>query len=232
MKFSKLILASSLIALHTVAIAQSVVKKVITVNEGNPIIRTQDTYNYPKVTPRFVNSLAVPTLGYVDGANPNKAKVSLVGANGVTNRVRMALSKAGYTVLETKATDLNVTAPSTGSARVADAVANMNGQYANAAYVLVGTVTTSSNVHFDVLDHDSQAVKTSFDSSVSGVDLSTTKGVTAASDALGVDVVSKLKAAGIMPTNENPTVIGQDPKPPTTFVEPVPAAPAAMPLKK
>jgi hypothetical protein len=260
MKFSKLVLVTSLVAVQSFAFAQSTAtsaaKKVITINEGNPIVRTQDTYNFPKVTPRFINTMAVPTIGYVDGANTTSFKANVNDLTSLTSGVRQALAKNGYSVLETKATDMKIANASTSDARVADAVANMAGNYANAAFVLVGTVTNvseattdtsiygedkqlvnkgfKSTVHFDVVDHDSQKVVKSFDANGTGLDSTTAKGsnraavITSASNSLGADVVRKLKVAGINPNNSEIKVIGKDAPAPTTFMEPVPATSAPM----
>jgi hypothetical protein len=133
--------------------------------------------------------------------------------------------------------------------RASEAVGNMSGNYANAAYVLVGTVIKvseinsdtsiygedkklinkgfSSTVHFDVLDHDSKKVVKSFDARSTGFDTATAKGfnhaqvIKSASDSLGNDVVRRLKDAGINPNNDEIKVMGKDAPAPRTFMEPV-----------
>jgi hypothetical protein len=260
MKFSKLVLLSSFVAIQSLAISQTVTKKVVTVNEGNPIVRTQDNYNYPKVTPRFINTVAVPTIGFVTGANTSSFTANVNDLNSLTTGVRQALAKNGYSVLETKASDVKISNGSSADARMADAISNMNGNYANAAFVLVGTVTNvssqttdtsiygddtklvnkgfKSTVHFDVIDHDSLKAVKSFDAYGTGLDAADAKGfsraslVNSASSSLGADVVRKLKAAGINPNNSDIKVIGTDAPAPKTFMEAVPATPATTaPMK-
>ena len=248
MKLSRLSWVLSVAFLTATSFAQNTAPKQVIVNEGNPVIRLQDNYNIPQKTPRFINTIAVPQIGFVKGASQVKG-VSVNDLNAVTNGIRQALAKNGYSVLETKAMDKKVVDPSTPEARVQDAISDMNGNFANAAYVLVGTVMNvsevnsdnyiygedqklvnkgfSSKVRFDVIDHDSKKVVTSFDARGTGMDVSTAKGVNhnqlikSATDSLGFDVVKQLKNAGINPNNEDVKVMGRDAPAPRTFVEPL-----------
>jgi hypothetical protein len=236
------------VSFSTTVFAQSTAVPPKVINEGNPVIRMQDNYNIPKTTPRFINTIAVPQIGFVQGASQVKG-VSINDLNAVTTGVRQALAKNGYSVLETKAMDKKVVDASTPEARVQDAVSNMDGNFANAAYVLVGTVMNvsevnsdnyvygddqklvnkgfTSKVKFDVIDHDSKKVLTSFDARGTGMDIATAKGVNraqlikSATDSLGNDVVRHLKNAGLNPNNQDVKVLGKDAPPPRTFTEPV-----------
>lgn len=249
MSSRNLVLSASLVVFSSVSFAQSVPSKVVTVNEGNPVIRTQENYNIPKTTPRIINTIAVPQIGYVAGAASDVKGVSVADLNSVTAGVRQVLAKNGYSVLETKAMDKKVVDASTPEARVQDATSNMNGNFANAAYVIVGTVTKvsavnsdnliygedqklinkgyTSTVKFDVIDFDTKKVVTSFDARGTGMDVSTAKGfnraqvLKSATDSLGNDVVKNLKNASINPNNKDLKVLGKDAPAPKTFVEPL-----------
>jgi len=249
MKSSKLTLFTSLVVFSSTTFAQSTPNKAVTVNEGNPVVRKQDNYNIPKTTPRIINTLAVPQIGYVTGAASDVKGVSVADLNSVTAGVRQVLAKNGYSVLETKAMDKKVVDASTPEARVQDAVSNMSGNFANAAYVLVGTVMKvstvnsdsyvygedqklinkgyTSTVKFDVIDYDTKKVVTSFNARGTGMDVATAKGfnrnqvLKSATDSLGNDVVKQLKNAGINPNNSDLKVMGKDAPAPKTFVEPL-----------
>jgi hypothetical protein len=249
MKFSQLAVVVTLVSLSSAAFSQSTPTKPVTVNEGNPVIRTQDNYNIPQTTPRIINTMAVPQIGYVSGAVSDVKGVSVADLNTVTAGVRQVLAKNGYSVLETKAMDKKVVDPATPEARVQEAVSNMSGNFANAAYVLVGTVTKvsavnsdnyvygddqklinkgyTSTVKFDVIDFDTKKVVSSFDARGTGMDAATAKGfnrvqvLKSATDSLANDVVKNLKSLGINPNNKDLKVLGKDAPAPKTFVEPL-----------
>ena len=145
--------------------------------------------------------------------------------------------------------DKKVVDPTTPEARVQEAVSNMSGNYANAAYVLVGTVMKvsavnsdnyvygddqklvnkgyTSTVKFDVIDYDTKKVVSSFDARGTGMDAATAKGINrsqvlkSATDSLANDVVKNLKNLGINPNNKDLKVLGKDAPAPRTFVEPL-----------
>ena len=82
--------------------------------------------------------------------------------------VRQVLAKNGYSVLETKSMDKKVIDASTPEARVQDAVSNMIGNFANAAFVLVGKVMKVSTLNSDsyVYGDDQKLINKGYTSTV------------------------------------------------------------------
>jgi hypothetical protein len=82
--------------------------------------------------------------------------------------VRQVLAKNGYSVLETKSMDKKVIDASTPEARVQDAVSNMSGNFANAAFVLVGKVMKVSTLNSDsyVYGDDQKLINKGYTSTV------------------------------------------------------------------
>lgn len=249
-----LTLSSSVVFAQTTPSSSTAVKII---NQNSPEVVTEQNFNIPAKTPRFINSIAVPTIGYSESVANKMLPADL---KVLTSSIRKALSDNGYSVIEVAAT--NAAPMMTTVDQAASSMSSKIGAdgFANAAYVLVGVVSragmkentynvygdasptstgrASAAVDFRLIDHDTKKSVYSF--VARGTDNYTPEGKTAShknavkvvNDTIAADVIRNMQVANIMPNNESVKVFGADAPAPKRYSVPVHSPkPAVAPLK-